>query len=159
MVAIHYISLMRVAAIMTKQVVSVVSSATVAEIAHLLFDKNLSGVPVVDADRRVVGIVTEYDLMSRNMSVHIPTYMSLLESLSSSQGGTRIMDELEAVRRTTAEAVMTAPVVTVREETPVEDAARIFAEQRINPLPVVDKEGKLIGIVSRADVVKLFRHK
>lgn len=148
---------MHVASIMTKKVVSVVPGATVAEIAHLLFDKNLSGVPVVDDARQVVGIVTEYDLMSRHMSVHIPTYMSLLETIATSQGSTRIMDELEAVRRTTAEAIMTSPVVTVKEDTAVEEAARIFAGQRINPLPVVDKAGKLIGIVSRADIVKLFK--
>lgn len=142
---------------MTKTVISVAPTATVAEIAHLLFDKNLSGLPVVDSARKVIGIVTEYDLMSRHMSVHIPTYMSLLETLTSSQGSTRIMDELEAVRRTTAEAIMTTPVVTVKEDTPVEEAARIFSDQRINPLPVVDKAGKLVGIVSRADIVKLFK--
>jgi len=144
---------------MTKEVISVHADATVAEIAHILFERNLTGVPVIEQDGTVIGIITEYDLMSRNMAVHIPTYVRLLESLEGEQSGTRMMDEMEAIRRTTARAIMTAPVVTLWKETTVDEAARIFSEAHINPLPVVDEQGKLAGIVSRSDIVKLFRRK
>lgn len=150
---------MKVEAIMTKEVISVHADATVAEIAHILFERNLTGVPVIEQDGAVIGIITEYDLMSRNMAVHIPTYVRLLESLEGEQSGTRMMDEMEAIRRTTARAIMTAPVVTLWKETTVDEAARIFSEAHINPLPVVDEQGKLAGIVSRSDIVKLFRRK
>jgi len=150
---------MKVEAIMTKEVISVHADATVAEIAHILFERNLTGVPVIEQDGTVIGIITEYDLMSRNMAVHIPTYVRLLESLEGEQSGTRMMDEMEAIRRTTARAIMTAPVVTLWKETTVDEAARIFSEAHINPLPVVDEQGKLAGIVSRSDIVKLFRRK
>ncbi len=148
---------MDIKTIMTKNVISCNLETTVAEIAHLLFDRNLTGMPVVDKAGKVVGIVTEYDLMSKNMGVHIPTYMRLLESLGQSEVGTRIRDELEAILRTTAREIMTDKAVTVRPDSTVESAALIFSEQRINPLPVVDKAGMLVGIVSRADIVKLFK--
>ncbi|MEW6610259.1 MAG: CBS domain-containing protein [Patescibacteria group bacterium] len=150
---------MDIKTIMTKEVISCHPETTVAEIARLLFDHNLTGMPVVDYHNKVVGIVTEYDLMSKHMGVHIPTYMKLLESLGRNEVGTRIRDELEAILRTTAKEIMTDKAVTVRPESIVENAALIFSEQRINPLPVVDKSGQLVGIVSRADIVKLFKKK
>ena len=150
---------MDIKTIMTKKVISCHPETTVAEIAHLLFDRNLTGMPVVDGSGKVVGIVTEYDLMSKNLGVHIPTYMKLLESLGKKEVGTRIRDELEAILRTTAREIMTDKAVTVRPDSTVENAARMFGEQRINPLPVVDKAGTLVGIVSRADIVNLFKKK
>lgn len=150
---------MDIKTIMTKKVISCSPETTVAEIARLLFDRNLTGMPVVDGKGKVVGIVTEYDLMSKYMGVHIPTYVKLLESLGRNEVGTRIRDELEAILRTTAREIMTDKAVTVSPESTVESAAVIFSEQRINPLPVVDKAGKLVGIVSRADIVKLFKKK
>lgn len=147
---------MKIKTIMTQKVFTVSPDSTVAEASILIFKYNLSGLPVVDEGNYVVGIVTEYDIMSKPLKVNIPIYINLLETVGAETGNTKVQDEVEAIRRTTVGEIMTVPVVTIAPDEEIAVAARIFSEQRINPLPVVDKKNKLVGIVSRADIVKLF---
>lgn len=140
--------------IMTKDVIAVTADTPISEIAELLFDHNLTGMPVLDEDRHVVGVITEYDLMSRSEHIHLPTYMNLLRQLGS--GNKHVSGAIEKIQRLKANDVMTGEVVTVSPYLEVEKAAEIFVSQHINPLPVVES-GRLVGIISRADIVKLFK--
>jgi CBS domain-containing protein len=144
----------RVSEIMTREVITVSPETPIHEVARLIFDRNLTGMPVVDGEGKVVGIITEYDLMSRSEHIHLPTYMNLLGQLGG--GNKQIAGAIEKIQHLEAKDVMTAEVVTVTPYLEVEKAADIFASQHINPLPVVE-EGRLVGIVSRADIVKLFK--
>lgn len=110
--------------IMTKGVVTVSPSTTVDELSSLLAKNRISGVPVVDKKKRVVGIATEADILAKP--------------------GTKTVEE-----------IMTKKVITVTPDTPVEEIAKILARKKIKRVPVVT-EGKLVGIVSQADIVLQF---
>jgi len=150
---------MQVQDIMTKDVITVTEDTPVFKVAENLFDKGLTGMPVVDDEKHVVGIITEYDLMSREEHIHIPSYMKLWGQFKlAGNKKHEIKHEIDKILHLKAEDIMTRPVVTVSGDTQVAEAARIFADEHINPLPVVDENGVLVGIVSRADVVKLFKN-
>lgn len=149
---------MKIEDVMTSSVISVTSDVPLSDIAENLFEKNLTGVPVVDDNNHVIGIITEYDLLSRQEHIHIPTYMKLLSQFrTAGNKSAQVEEQLAEIHSLKASDVMTRPVVTISSKTDVAEAARIFADERINPLPVVDEHGVLIGIISRADIVKLFR--
>jgi CBS domain-containing protein len=114
--------------VMTKQVVTVPPDASVPEIARLLLDRHISAVPVVDADDRVLGIVSEGDLI-RRPEVAGPRRRSWWLALLSGGGG----DAAEYVKTHGGQAsdVMTRPAVTVTEDTPAGDIAQLLEERRI----------------------------
>lgn len=149
---------MTVQEIMTKKVISVSPDTSVSAVAELLFDGNLTGVPVVDSENYVIGIVTEYDLVSKHEHFHIPTYTKIIGQLQTSKKDSHTQAHLANVQSLTVGDIMTHDVVTLREFDDVSKAASIFSTQRINPLPVLDGNRKLIGIVSRADLVKLLKN-
>jgi CBS domain-containing protein len=135
--------------VMTTKVVTVRPDTRVEQIAALLLERRISGVPVVDAGGRLVGIVTEGDLMRRpemGTERHRGWWLRLFG------------DERERVAEyarshgTRAEQVMTRNVVTVTEETSLGEIARLLEEHRIKRVPVV-RDGKLVGIVSRANLL------
>lgn len=115
--------------IMTKAVVTTTREATVKELEELLVKHNISGVPVVDSAGRVVGIVTEADVLRAGGASE---YVS---------------------------ALMSTSVVSVSEDTSVGQVARILTDHRIKRVPVLAPDGSLLGIVSRADVVRAFAEK
>lgn len=109
--------------ILTSDVVTVSPEMSVENAARMLFTQSISGMPVVDTDGRLVGVVTEFDIISK-------------------QG------------RTVGE-IMTSDVVTVGEDTDAETVAQILISRRVRRVPVV-RDGVVIGIVSRSDLVRLF---
>lgn len=150
---------MMVRDIMTKEVISADPGMPITEVARLLFENNLTGMPVLDPESKVVGIVTEYDLMSPELNIHIPTYIEFLQSLGSAKDSVaeQFKDEAKRIANTTAEDVMTKGVITAHPTTSVEMLISLITEHRINPVPVVDEGNILVGIASRADLVKLLR--
>jgi CBS domain-containing protein len=133
--------------VMTKAVVSVNESAPFKEIAQLLAEEGVSAVPVVDVEGRVRGVVSEADLMLREEG--IPERRSILARMwrrrESAKMNARVASEL-----------MTSPAVCVRPEAPITEAARLMHRNHLKRLPVVDEMGRLVGFLSRADLVKLF---
>lgn len=146
---------MKVKEIMTKKVITARSDTPIAIIAELLWKNHFTGLPVVDNNLKVLGIVTEYDLLSRGEHIHIPSYIKFLKQFKAGKTG-EAKQEVKRIQSLLAKDIMTAPVVTVTPDTTVAESARIFSEKRINPLPVVNQAGKLTGIIARSDVIKLF---
>lgn len=144
---------MKVADLMTRSVLVVGPRTPVTEIARLMWEHHVSGVPVVD-EGRVIGIVTELDLLVRNARLHWPTYVRVLDALIPLGNPRRWDEEIRRALGTVAEDVMSRPVITIRSDADVADAATVMLDKRVNPLPVVD-DGRLVGIVSRADFVRL----
>jgi CBS domain-containing protein len=150
---------MRVHEVMTTNVHTVSPATSLKEAAELLVRQHISGVPVVDADGRVLGVVSEGDILfkERGAPKEKSFFASLLEL--SFLGwlldvGLRDMHEkLEA--RTVGEA-MTSPAVTIDPSRPLTAAANTMLEQSLKRLPVVDYAGRLVGIVTRADLVRAF---
>ncbi|WP_037305828.1 CBS domain-containing protein [Amycolatopsis orientalis] len=129
--------------VMTREVCSVRKSTPIADIVRILAGRGISAVPVVDGDRDVVGVVSEADLLLKQVEAATAPRARVPGIRSTSDGRT-------------AETVMSAPAVTVEAGLPVVEAARLMVGHRIKRLPVVDSQGKLTGIVSRADLVRAF---
>lgn len=136
--------------IMTTPVVTVTTDALVADIARLLLTHHISAVPVVNSEGRVVGIVSEGDLMRRPETGGLPDRSWWLALLAGSKQLARDYVRAHGVR---AEDVMSRDVVSVTEDTPLHTIAQLLEEHRIKRVPVL-REGQLVGIVSRADLLR-----
>lgn len=137
--------------IMTRDVVSVKSDTTVEELARLLIEHKFSGVPVVDDDNRLVGIVTENDLISQNKRLHIPTIIRLFDAYIM-LGSEKLDGEIKKMAAATVGDICVKDVVSITEETTVEEIATIMSERNIHLLPVL-RDGNVVGIVGKADIV------
>ncbi len=144
--------------IMTKKVIFVKLDTKIAEIAKLLFDNRLSGMPVIDAEKKVIGIITEADLISQDTKIHIPSYIQFLEKINCAkkEKNDKMKKQCEKIIDIRARDVMTENTICVNPETTLEELADIFIKNRINPIPVMENN-KLAGIVSRADLIKLLK--
>jgi len=138
----------RVADVMTRFVVAVHPSTPLGELVRMLVDRDYRGLPVVDQANRVVGVVTNRDLIERG---GLSARVELLGALA----GAALERELSAtgVREKTAADVMTREVVSVRGDAPLRHAAQLMIQRRIKRLPVVD-DGQLVGVISRADLLR-----
>ena len=133
--------------VMTKRVVTVKKDADLYEAANLLSENKVSGLPVVDDRGYVIGIISEADLLSMAGMKRGHTFKDRLrhilgEPLPKPKARDRIGD------------IMTAPAITTKPDADIKEAARVLEKRRIKRLPVVNDEGRLIGIISRADIVK-----
>jgi CBS domain-containing protein len=125
----------------------------VTAVVHLFREKAISGVPVVDETGNVVGIVTEVDLIARHARPHFPTYIQFLDSIIYLEGQKRYRESMRRILATTAGELMTTPAQTAEPEMDVQDLAAMMVEHRVNPVPIVDGEGRLVGIVSHTDLL------
>ncbi|WP_329316979.1 CBS domain-containing protein [Streptomyces sp. NBC_01262] len=133
--------------VMSVPAVSVSGETPFLEIAHILSREHLSAVPVVDAEDRVTGVVSESDLLARAALTAAPQHPGPIRRL-------REHRLFEKSRGETASTLMTTPAVTVRPSTTVADAAWLAARSRLKRLPVVDHRNRLVGVVSRIDLVR-----
>ena len=137
--------------IMTKDVISVGPESTVRDVARLLIERRISGVPVVDGDSRVLGMISEADLIFRvETGARRPRswWLSLFAG-----GGESAADFIKSHSRHVSD-LMTRDVVWVEEETPVADVAKTLEERHVRRVPVL-RQGRLVGIISRADLVRM----
>ena len=140
--------------IMQTNVLHIKKDMLVRDIAKLLLENKISGVPVLDDDGKVIGVVTENDLIIKDKEPSFPSYIGILGSIIFLEGVKRYDEELRKLAAMTAEEIMTKKGYTIEEDTPVEEIASIMVEKGVNRVPVVDEEGILVGIVSRADMLK-----
>ncbi len=140
---------MQVKDVMTKQVVTVRPRTPLKDVARTMVARRVSGMPVVDDDGSVLGVVSEGDILVKERGR--PGTGSLLDHLLEVNGHEAGKHEA----RDAADA-MTSPPVTIRPDRPVAEAASLMLDRCVNRLPVIDKHGKLVGIVTRADLVRAF---
>lgn len=139
--------------IMQRDVQSVGPDATVQQVAETLSDAAFSGLPVVDGDGKLVGIVTEADLLVRAKRLNLPSLFPFIGGVTYLESPRRFEEELRKATGTLVGDVMTRDVVTVSEDTPLHQLATIMVEKKINRLPVVT-DGRLVGIVTRDDLIR-----
>jgi len=144
----------RVRSLMTRDVVAISPETSVGEIARLMWEHAISGVPVIDEQRRVIGIVTEFDLIAREASFNAPLYVPFLDAFFKVPG-TGDETQLRKILATKAAEIMSSPAITIGPEEKIEALATLMYRRRVNPVPVVDQEGRLLGIVSRSDLIWL----
>ena len=135
--------------VMTVEVVAVRPSTPFRDLVRLLERHRISALPVIDDDGRPVGIVSEADLLVKEGYPHGAQDVGMVDAV-------RYRRRLGKALGATAAEVMAAPVLTVTVGASVVDAARLMVREGVKRLPVVDDEGKLAGIVTRADLLKVF---
>ncbi|MEU1192953.1 CBS domain-containing protein [Streptomyces sp. NPDC005859] len=144
--------------VMTHTVAAIGRRATFKEIVRLMQDWNVSALPVIEGEGRVVGLVSEADLLPkeefRDSDPDLPR--SRLSSTGTPTTRLRRLSDLAKADAVTAEELMTSPALTVRPDATLAQAARTMARAKVKRLPVVDAVGLLEGVVSRADLLKVF---
>lgn len=145
---------MKVRDIMSTPPISVIPNTDVRSIARLMVQNGVDGVPVVDAAGRVLGMVTESDLIVRNANLHFPRFLQIMEARIYLESPRHFEEETRKMLATTAADLMTVPAVVVSADDEMETAATIMVEKRHHTLPVVEGS-RLVGVISRSDLVKL----
>jgi CBS domain-containing protein len=144
---------MKAKEIMAKEVITVQQDATIEEIAKVLIDNKVSGVPVIDHDGNLVGMVTEGDLLHKETSPRIPDFINILGAIIYYNGVERYNEDFKKIMAGQAKEIMTDKVVVTSEDVEIADVARLMIQHGIKRIPVV-KGAKIVGIISRADIIQ-----
>ncbi|MFE3657513.1 CBS domain-containing protein [Streptomyces sp. NPDC059165] len=135
--------------LMSGDVVSVVPATPFKDVAKQLAEHDISGVPVVDEEDRVVGVISETDLLVHQVSAGG-------SGRTGARPDRRVLPVGGSGDAPTAQQLMSVPAVTVHADDTVAEAARTMLRQGVERLPVVDEEGRLVGIVTRRDLLTVF---
>lgn len=138
---------MPVRAVMSKRVVTIARDADLHQAAQILSENRISGAPVVDEEGRVIGVLSEADILTLAGMKREHTFKDILRN---------VLGEPVPARKkgNKVEDVMSFPPLTAKADDAVGDVAKVLDDRRIKRLPVVDDDGKLVGIISRADIVR-----
>jgi CBS domain-containing protein len=146
---------MKAKEIMSRQVITVTAETSVRDIARLLSGHGIRAVPVVDeSGRLVIGIVAEGDLVGRLRRLPVAQPLDLLTGALGLAEARELSDQIDKIAATRAKDIMTSRVITVSEDADLSEVANLLVERRINQLPVLNSRRELVGIISRADIVR-----
>jgi len=144
--------------IMTTDVITVTPETSVLELADILFKKRINGVPVVDDEGNVLGIVSQSDLIDQAKKLHIPTVITILDAVIVLKTEKQMEKEIRKISGSRVTDIYTREVVSVREDTPVDEIATLMSRKRIHSIPVMDGK-KLVGIVGKSDIIRALSSK
>jgi CBS domain-containing membrane protein len=136
--------------LMTRDVLTVKRDAPLRDVAGILAAYEISGIPVVDVDMRVIGIISEKDFCSHMGDRTAKSLMGVIADCITNQSCFAM-----TIREKRAEDIMTTPVLTVDEDATLRQIKAVLTENKINRVPVVDSQGCLVGIISRADIIRV----
>jgi len=140
--------------IMRREVPVAGPTTTIGELARMMVEHRVPGVPVIDQGE-LIGIVTEADLIQRQANIDAPSVIPFLDAMIVADAGTPFEEELRRVVATTAEEIMTSPVISIRDVATVAELATLILQQRVNPVPVVDDGRQIVGLCTRTGIVEL----
>jgi CBS domain-containing protein len=143
-----------VAELMNRDVLTVLPTTPLSEAIKILVDRQISGLPVVDEAGKLVGVISESDLMWREKGLDRPPYIMLLDSVIYLQNPAKHDRDLHKVLGQTVGEVMTAQAISITADTTIPAAARIMHEKKIHRLPVIDAQERPIGIITQSDIVR-----
>lgn len=141
---------MKIREIMVKDVTSISPDISAKEALALLFKMQISGLPVIDKDRNLVGMFTEKDVLS----YLLPSYIEKVGKFVYEQNPKATKNKFAKLDNIKVSQLMRKEVVTTTEDTALCEVARIMLTQKARRTPVLDKSGKVVGIVSRCDILK-----
>ncbi|MBI4053721.1 MAG: CBS domain-containing protein [Candidatus Doudnabacteria bacterium] len=144
--------------IMTTDVVTVRPETPLMTAVELLLKKDFNGLPVVDDSGKLVGIVTDEDLIIKGSSIHLPTFLKLLRDFQIfKKDAESISAEIKEILKMKVRDIMNPEPFMLSTDSSIVDAMDAFTRHhRINPIPVIEPSGKVAGIVSRYDLLKLY---
>ncbi len=142
--------------VMNRPVITVYEHDTLADVTRMLEEHGISGLPVLNRDGQMVGIVTEHDLLDHSQQLQVRVSASALgwiSPYSSLEEIARYTQGLATIGNTPVHKVMTRKVLTVQEDECLETVAQIMARRRINRVPVMRKD-ELVGIITRGELIR-----
>ncbi len=144
-----------VADVMTKEPITVMPQTPIQEAIEILAAKKISGLLVVDENGKLVGTISEADLMWQETGVETPPYIMFLDSVIYLQNPARHNKEIHKALGQTVGEVMSDRPLTIKANKSVKEAARLMHEKKVRRLPVVDEQSQLIGIITQGDVIRM----
>ena len=148
---------MKVHELMTTQILTARPETPVYEVAAMMVDRAISGVPVLDEAGTVVGLITERELVLRSTRIEPPAFLPVLDARIPLETPSHYRRRLQHIVGTRAGDAMSEEFETIGPGAQVEDLAALMTRPGVNPVPVVEN-GRLVGIVSRADIVRMMMH-
>ncbi len=139
--------------IMTREVITVDSEMPVRELAELFYTRKISGAPVKDSQGRIIGVVTESDLIDQNKRVHIPTVVAILDSFLFLESPEKLEKDIRKIAGTKVDDICSHELISVTPETPMDEVATLMAERHVHTLPVMDGD-ELVGVIGRDDIIR-----
>jgi CBS domain-containing protein len=139
--------------IMSTEVHTVSPDTGVEELARMFEEKGYNALPVLDKKGRLLGIVTQTDLVEQDKPLHIPTVISIFDWVLYLESEKSFREEVEKITARTAGQICTRDVVTCGPETPVSEIADLMVKHAAHLVPVLEGE-KLVGVVARLDVIR-----
>lgn len=146
---------------MTTDVIAIAADDTLDVIAELFEKYDYDGMPVVDANYKLIGVITAYDMILQSSGMHLPTVIGIMENIARGKGDRKQLDEqFGKLKDIQATSIMNPKALSIRGSAPVSEVANLFAENpKVNPISVVGEQGKLLGVISRYDVLKFFNER
>lgn len=139
---------------MTLEVITVKPDTSIRELAEIFITHNISGVPVVDDNHKVLGIATESDLIFHSKRLKVPSVLTILDSFIFLDSPEKMEQELRKIAAASVSDVYTSPPVTISPDTALDEIASMMTEKQVHTLPVLDESGTMIGIVGKKDIIR-----
>lgn len=146
--------------IMTRTIVAVRAETSLLDAAEMIEKHGFDGLPVTKANGELVGILTQYDLISNDQAMHLPTLQKIIKNLNvDKRERSDFAADTEGLVKLTVADVMNTDPLTLRPDAPLFDVIAMFRDHhRVNPVPVIDEHRHVVGLVSRYDIIKLFAY-
>ena len=140
---------------MTRKIISVSPESLIADANKIIIEHGFSGLPVVDNNSRLIGIVTEYDIINKISGFNASFFAKILSDIRESKNNNRPDLQTKSVSDLTVAEVMNKEPLVLEEDAPFEKVVDAFREHgKVNPIPIVNKQYELVGIISRSDILK-----
>ena len=140
--------------IMTTDVIVANKNDIIANVANLLIKEKIGGLPVVDEENKVVGIISETDIMKKESHVDSPRMLNFIQGIIFLDDTKKFEDEMRAIAAYKVEDLMSKDIITVNENDTFDYVANVMINKSINRVPVVDENNFLKGIICRYDIIK-----
>jgi CBS domain-containing protein len=139
---------------MTTDVKVAKQTDTIKSIAKILIHEKIGGLPVVDEDNRVVGIISETDIIKKEKHVAVPEFITFLQGVIYLEDFKKMEKDIQDIAAVQVKDLMSKEVIKVYEDDTFDDVANIMIKKSVNRVPVVDKDNKIKGIICRYDIIK-----
>jgi CBS domain-containing protein len=143
-----------VADVMTPDPITIKAQAPLQEAVEVLAEKRISGLPVLDDQGKLVGIISETDLMWQETGVDAPPYIMFLDSVIYLQNPARYEKEIHKALGQTVGEVMSDKPISIYPYQTLKEAAHLMHEKKIRRLPVVNDDSQVIGIITQGDIIR-----
>mgnify|MGYP001113232984 CR=1 FL=1 len=140
--------------IMTRDVITVSPETDISQAAGILLKNHINGVPVINRQGELVGMLCQSDLITQQKRFPLPSIFTFLDGIFSFTPTKSLEKEIQKIAATTVADAMTTDPVSVKPDTPVDEVASLMVEKHFHTIPVVD-DGRLVGVLGKEDVLKI----